>query len=207
MRYLDRLVGLFLILMARALTGAYANWRGCLPEPRQRLYFANHTSHLDFLLLWAMLPPSLRYRTRPVAGADYWGASPLRRYLIHRVFRGVLVERGRPNTGHNPLEPLQMALNSGDSLIFFPEGTRSPNGEMQAFKGGLFHLVRDHPGVEFVPVRIENLSRVMPKGGLIPVPLICILSFGTPVTLRDEETKPDFLGRARQAVLDMQPSP
>ncbi|MDP5239956.1 lysophospholipid acyltransferase family protein [Uliginosibacterium sp. 31-16] len=205
MQWFDRLVGRFLIALARILTGAYANWLGCRPEPRQRLYFANHSSHLDFLLLWAMLPPSIRYQTRPVAGADYWGASSLRRYLIHRVFRGVLVERARPSAGHNPLAPLQAALDAGDSLIFFPEGTRSLDGEMQAFKGGLYHLARDNPQVEFVPVRMENLNRVMPKGNLLPVPLVCILSFGAPVGLGADEAKPDFLVRARQAVLDMMP--
>ncbi len=205
MQWFDRLVGRFLIALARILTGAYANWLGCRPESRQRLYFANHSSHLDFLLLWAMLPPSIRYQTRPVAGADYWGASRLRRYLIHRVFRGVLVERAKPAAGHNPLAPLQAALDAGDSLIFFPEGTRSLDGEMQAFKGGLYHLARDNSHVEFVPVRMENLNRVMPKGNLLPVPLVCILSFGAPVALGAEEAKPDFLVRARQAVLDMMP--
>lgn len=200
---LDRIVGHFLILLGHLLTGAYANWLGCTPEPRQRLYFANHSSHLDFLLLWSMLPPALRYKTRPVAGADYWSATPLRRYLIHKVFRGVLVERARPSAGHNPLTPLQEALDAGDSLIFFPEGTRSLDGEMHDFKGGLYHLARDNRQVEFVPVYMENLSRVMPKGELLPVPLICILNFGAPVSLVDGETKTDFLVRARQAVLDM----
>ncbi len=201
----DRLVGLCLIALARLLTGAYANWVGCRPAPGQRLYFANHSSHLDFLLLWGLLPPALRYRTRPVAGADYWLATPLRRYLIHRVFRGVLVDRSKPRPGHNPLAPLQAALEAGDSLIFFPEGTRSPDGEMQAFKGGLYHLARDNPQVALVPVRMENLNRVMPKGHLLPVPLVCVLSFGAPISLTEAESKPDFLARAREAVLAMRP--
>lgn len=204
MQWLDRLAGRTLIALARLLTGAYANWLGCKPEAKQRLYFANHASHLDFLLLWAMLPPAIRYRTRPVAGADYWGASPLRRYLIHRVFRGVLVER-KPKPGVSPLTPLQAALDAGDSLIFFPEGTRSLDGEMQAFKGGLYHLARDNPQVELVPVRMENLNRVMPKGNLLPVPLVCVLSFGAPVALGADEPKTDFLVRAREAVLAMMP--
>lgn len=200
---LDRSVGRFLIGLARLLTGAYANWVGCTPEPRQRLYFANHSSHLDFLLLWGLLPPALRYRTRPVAGADYWNATPLRRYLIHRVFRGVLVERGGREAGGNPLAPLQAALEAGDSLIFFPEGTRALTDEMLPFKSGLYHLARANPALELVPVRMENLNRVMPKGELLPVPLVCILSFGAPVALGAEEPKADFLARARQSILDL----
>ena len=229
---MDRCVGRFLILIARLLTGAYANWVGCEPlkkvagpsqdfvgphggrltrdarsrgfaKSQQRLYFANHASHLDFLLLWAMLPPALRYQTRPVAGADYWNASPLRRYLIHRVFRGVLVERGGGADHGNPLAPLQAALDAGDSLIFFPEGTRALGDEMLPFKSGLYHLARANPQLALIPVRLENLNRVMPKGELLPVPLVCILNFGAPMALGADEPKDLFLVRARQAILDM----
>ncbi|MFT3735220.1 MAG: lysophospholipid acyltransferase family protein [Rhodocyclaceae bacterium] len=200
---LDRLAGRFLIFLARLLTGAYANWVGCRPEPQQRLYFANHSSHLDFLLLWGLLPPALRYRTRPVAGADYWNATPLRRYLIHRVFRGVLVERNRKDPADNPLAPLQAALDAGDSLIFFPEGTRSQTDEMLPFKSGLYHLAQANPALALVPVRMENLNRVMPKGELLPVPLVCILTFGAPVALGEDESKAAFLERARQTILDL----
>ncbi|WP_026258731.1 lysophospholipid acyltransferase family protein [Uliginosibacterium gangwonense] len=203
---LDRLVGIFLIALARLLTGAYANWLGCKPEVCQRLYFANHSSHLDFLLLWAMLPPRLRYKTRPVAGADYWNATCLRRYIIQRVFRGVLIERGGQHApNHNPLQPLQEALDAGDSLIIFPEGTRSLDGEIQPFKAGLYHLAQSNPQVEFVPVAMENLNRVMPKGELLPVPLVCVLSFGAPIVLGAEESKADYLARARQAIVDILP--
>ena len=200
-----RLVGLLLIGLARLLTGAYANWVGCRPDPKQRLYFANHSSHLDFILLWGLLPPAIRYHTRPVAGADYWNATPVRRFLIHRVFRGVLVERVRGGPGQNPLAPLLAAIDAGDSLIFFPEGTRALTDEMLPFKSGLYHLALANPALELVPVRMENLSRVMPKGELLPVPLVCILTFGAPVALGADEVKADFLRRARQAILDMQP--
>lgn len=200
-----RLAGLLLIGLARLLTGAYANWVGCRPDPKQRLYFANHSSHLDFVLLWGLLPPAIRYRTRPVAGADYWNATPVRRFLIHRVFRGVLVERMRSELGQNPLAPLQAAIDAGDSLIFFPEGTRALADEMLPFKSGLYHLALANPALELVPVRMENLSRVMPKGELLPVPLVCILTFGAPVALGADESKVDFLRRARQTILDMQP--
>ena len=73
---------------------------------------------------------------------------------------------------------LQAALDAGDSLIFFPEGTRALTDEMLPFKSGLYHLARANPTLELVPVRMENLSRVMPKGELLPVPLVCILTFG-----------------------------
>lgn len=196
--WLDRLAGKGLIGLARLITGARAFWTGCGPAPTQRLYYANHASHLDFLLLWAMLPPAIRYRTRPVAGADYWGSSAIKRYLIHRVFNGVLVERGSSKGGNNPLAPLYAAIAQGDSLIFFPEGTRSTTNEMLPFKAGLYHLAREFPQLDLVPVLIENLNRVMPKGHLLPVPLICVLHFGAPCHVHESEEKSVFLQRAQE---------
>ena len=143
--------------------------------------------------------------TRPVAGADYWQATPLRRYLIERIFRGVLVDRVHASAHVSPLEPLQHALDAGDSLIFFPEGTRSASGEVATFKPGLYHLARSNPELELVPVCIENLNRVLGKGDLLPVPLICTLGFGTPLALGPDEGKAEFLARARQAVVDQLP--
>ena len=204
--FIDRAVGLMFIGLARALTGAYAFWTGCAPDQTQRLYYANHASHMDFLLLWAMLPPAIRYRTRPVAGADYWQASAIKRYLIHRVFRGVLVERNSGATNQekrDPLAPLHEAIAAGDSLIFFPEGTRTMTDDMLPFKSGLYHLACQHPDLELIPVYIANLNRVMPKGNLIPVPVVCSLNFGAACRIAAGEEKASFLARAQQCLRDL----
>jgi len=200
---LESIAAALLITTAKLLTGVQARWRGCAPiaEP-QRLYFANHTSHLDFILLWAALPPRLRKRTRPVAAADYWTRSALRRYLIHSVFRGVLVDRER-KAASNPLQPLLDALDAGDSLIFFPEGTRNLADELLPFKSGVFHLAQDRPRVELVPVWLSNSQRVMPKGALLPVPLLCSVTFGVPTALLQNEAKSEFLGRLRLQLIDL----
>ncbi|MEC5384663.1 lysophospholipid acyltransferase family protein [Uliginosibacterium sp. H3] len=211
-RFIARIVALFLIALVRLVTGAQARWTGTAPLPQQRLYYANHSSHLDFLLLWALLPPRLRWQTRPVAGADYWNKSAVRRYLIRHVFNGVLVERGGDSkTGPNgerlndPLAPILAAVAAGDSLIFFPEGTRNANEEMLPFKSGLFHIARQCAQLELVPARIENLNRVMPKGELLPLPLVCTINFGAPVVLQADEPKEQFLTRARDAIIQMIP--
>jgi 1-acyl-sn-glycerol-3-phosphate acyltransferase len=204
---LEQLIASGLCVSARLITGVRAVWRGCPPIPRQRIYFANHASHFDFVLIWATLPPPMRRMTRPVAALDYWGANGLRHYLITRVFNGVLIDRKPPSRHINPLRPMVSALASEDSLILFPEGTRNPGGGVLPFKPGLFHLAKEFPEVELVPVWIENVGRVMPKGTLIPVPLICSLSFGQPVTLAAGESKPAFLERARQALLALAPPP
>ncbi|MNJ34453.1 1-acyl-sn-glycerol-3-phosphate acyltransferase [compost metagenome] len=190
---------------ARSITGARSLWLGCGPEPVQRIYFANHSSHGDFVLLWASLPPALRRTTRPVAGADYWQTSALRRYVINQVFNGVLIDRERHAPQDNPLQPMLDALEAGNSLIIFPEGTRNQEDGLLPFKSGIFHLATAYPQVQLVPVWIANLNRVMPKGRVLPLPLLCTTSFGTPLQLEVGECKAHFLQRSRAALLDLAP--
>lgn len=190
---------------ARLLTGARALWLGSTAQPTQRLYYANHSSHGDFVLLWASLPPELRKRTRPVAGADYWQKPGVRSFLINNVFNGVLVDRERKE-GANPLQAMLDALDGGDSLIIFPEGTRNLGDEqLLPFKSGLYHLAQARPEVELVPVWIANLNRVMPKGRALPLPLLCTLSFGAALEPIEGEAKDAFLHRARNALLALAP--
>jgi 1-acyl-sn-glycerol-3-phosphate acyltransferase len=190
---------------AKLLTGVRAVWRGSMPDTRQRVYFANHRSHGDFVLIWASLPPRLRRRTRPVAGADYWQANALRRYIASRVFRGVLIDRKVSPHKANPVELMGAALAAGDSLIIFPEGTRNLGDTLLPFKSGIYHLAKAHPEAELVPVWIENLGRVMPKGTFVPVPLLCSLTFGQGMSLAPGEARDDFLKRARDALLALAP--
>ncbi|OCR25631.1 acyl-phosphate glycerol 3-phosphate acyltransferase [Pseudomonas syringae] len=201
----EPLVATIITAGARSVTGARSLWLGCTPEPVQRIYFANHSSHGDFVLLWASLPPALRKLTRPVAGADYWQSSPLRRYIINRVFNGVLVDRQRKTPDSNPLQPMLEALENGDSLIIFPEGTRNLEDGLLPFKSGLYHLAKSYPQAELVPVWIANLNRVMPKGRVLPLPLLCTTSFGTPLQLGSDEIKEQFLLRSREALLALAP--
>ena len=181
----------------RFLTGLQAQWVGCEPQDVQRIYFANHTSHMDFVLLWSVLPAFLREKTRPVAAADYWNRGTVRPYLIHQVFRGVVIDRNCSDKTANPLADLIEALDHGESLILFPEGTRGNGATVQPFKCGVFHLAKARPHVELVPVWIDNAYRVMPKGTPVPIPLLCSVSFGQPTHLAPDETKEDFLRRLR----------
>ncbi|HEY1172848.1 MAG TPA: lysophospholipid acyltransferase family protein [Verrucomicrobiae bacterium] len=196
------MIAALLIGLVRLLTGARMRWQGTGPELRQRIYFANHSSNLDALVIWAALPSAIRKQTRPIAAKDYW-SSGLRAYLANEVLHALLIERKKVTASDNPLEQMEAALANGSSLILFPEGTRNAGPEPHAFKGGLFHLARKLPQLELVPVYLENLNRVLPKGEVLPVPMLGSITVGAPISLGAEEAKADFLERARLAVWNL----
>jgi len=203
MRLAD-LMGLLLNFIARLVTGTQGHWLGCPPTAEQRIYFANHQSHLDWVLIWAALPKDLRSMTRPIAAKDYWTSSPFKHWVTREVFNAVYVARQRTDD-QDPLEPLADALRQGDSLVIFPEGTRANKGEPQAFKSGLYHLAEQFPDVQLIPAWIDNVQRVMPKGEVVPVPILCSVTFGAPMRLERDEEKRSFLERARAAVVALRP--
>ncbi|KNZ31044.1 MAG: acyl-phosphate glycerol 3-phosphate acyltransferase [Methylibium sp. NZG] len=194
------LMGLLLSFAARLITGAQGHWQGCPPKAEQRIYFANHQSHFDWVLIWASLPRDLRAMTRPIAARDYWTSSPFKHWLTREVFNAVYVSRQRTDD-EDPLEPLMEALRNGDSLVIFPEGTRGNRDDPAPFKAGLYHLAEAFPGVQLIPAWIDNVQRVMPKGEVVPVPILCSVTYGTPLQLQDGEDKRVFLDRARAAVM------
>ena len=210
-----KVMGLFLLGLIRVLTGAQARWYGCPPKVEQRIYFANHQSHADLVLIWAALPKDLRSITRPIAAKDYWTQTPLKKWITTAVFNAVYVDRSaaRPlpgseagdsvvnETAADPLAPLVAALESGDSIILFPEGTRGHAEEPQAFKAGLYNLALRFPQVVLVPTWINNVQRVMPKGEVVPVPILCSVTFGEPIRVAAGEERRTFLDRARQTVI------
>lgn len=200
---MPRIIAGLIIGLAWLLTGARARWVDSEPgDEGQCIYVANHSSHLDFVLLWASLPIELRWRTRPVAAADYWGKSAIRRYLIHRVFRGVLVDRSGDHEQSDPLAPILAAMDEGFSLILFPEGRRNETEDvLLPFKSGIYRLVLSRPDVLVLPVWIRNSNRVMPRGRMVPLPVLCTLYFGASLVLFSGESKDDYLMRLRSALL------
>jgi 1-acyl-sn-glycerol-3-phosphate acyltransferase len=199
-----------LAAVARGITGVQVQWAGCEPDERQRIYFANHSSHLDFVVLWSALPPGIRAKTRPIAAKDYWEKSRLRRYLAEKVFKAVLIDRGGTGKSHHAeeghmaartlIDDLALALGDKHSMIFFPEGTRGNGDEVGPFRSGLFHLAHRRPDVQLVPAYLENLNRILPKGEFVPVPMLSLLTFGEPIQMKPDEHKDEFLERAREAV-------
>ena len=196
----------FLATLVRLFTGANGRWAGCAPDTRQRIYFANRTSNLDALALWAVLPPEVRVLTRPVAARDYWTAGKIRLHIAEKIFHAILIERKKPTAHDNPITQILDAMGDQRSIIIFPEGGRFSGPDPQPFKSGLYHLAQKRPDAELVPVLMDNLNRILPKGEVLPVPLLCSATFGAPIKLQAEEDKRAFLERARQAVIACRPA-
>ena len=194
------------ILLTKLITGAHAIWVGTQPTTGTvRVYFANHGSHLDFATLWAALPSAARETTRPVAARDYWDRNALTRGVAVGMFNSLLIAREAITRKDNPIEQMANAMREGHSLILFPEGTRSLDGNMAAFRPGLYHLASKVPHAELVPVYLQNLNRILPKGHLLPIPLMSTVVFGPPIKLDEGEKKADFLVRAKAAVVGLMP--
>ena len=199
--------------LAKRISGARVRWVGCQPQVRQRVYFANHTSHMDFLVIWAALPLPVRALARPVAARDYWTKSRLRHFLMTRLFRAILIERGCPkrpctveeraDPARAVIEPLLKALEAGNSLIVFPEGTRGTGEQVGLFKSGFYYLCRSRPDVELVPVFLGSFHRILPKGEFFPVPVLSAVTFGSPLRWRADESKKAFLQRTRSSLCEL----
>ena len=200
------MIDLVLIGLTRFLVGGHARWIGCFPTERQRIYFANHGSHLDALLLWSALPKNLRAKTHTAAAADYWGQGALRRFIAQKGLNAVQIDRSGSAAPGEALEPLRKVLAEGRSLIIFPEGTRSLNRLPGPFRSGLFRLAEEFPDVELIPVYLDSPARAMPKGTIVPLPIICSAHFGAALERIGNEEKEHFLDRARSAVAALAPS-
>jgi 1-acyl-sn-glycerol-3-phosphate acyltransferase len=200
------MIASILAAAAQVIAGSTVRWLGCAPTAGQRVYIANHSSHFDFIVLWSYLPPRLRRLTRPVAARDYWERDAVRRYLATRVFNALLIDRvatpgaAATGLGRQAVDQMVESLDNRHSLILFPEGTRGDGEDLAPFRSGLYHLCRTRPEIEVIPVYLENLNRILPKGHLLPVPMLSRITFGAPLHLQPAEDKDAFLERARQAV-------
>ena len=197
-----------LVRLSRLISGARAVFTTPIDGDAQRIFFANHTSHLDFIVVWSALPKNLRVKTRPVAGRDYWVKGRVRRYLSEKVFKGILIERTprsasteeKQEAARAGIERMAEEMGTDSSIIVFPEGTRGTGDEISPFKSGLYHLCRLKPGVQLVPVYLDNMNRILPKGEALPVPMLSRVVFGEPMEMRRDEPKEVFLERTRSAL-------
>lgn len=191
-----------IVLLAKLFSGFTVRWIDCQPDTCQRIYFANHTSHLDAVVLWSALPKEIRALTRPVAAKDYWSGGWIKPHIA-QSFNALLIDRKEIKVHKSPIDSMIRQMGDIYSLIVFPEGSRSAGDEMSDFKSGLYYLGKKRPDLELVPVYMENLNRILPRGEVLPVPLLSCITIGAPIFLEAGEPKIEFLRRARQAVLQL----
>jgi 1-acyl-sn-glycerol-3-phosphate acyltransferase len=189
-----------LALLARFLSGASRRWIDSQPDTCQRVYFANHSSHMDAIIIWSSLPQEVRSLTRPVAAKDYWMAGPIRRFMATKLFNAILIDRTNIKAHQSPVDYMIREIGHEHSLIVFPEGSRGDGREIGEFKSGLYYLAKKRPDIELIPVHLNNMNRILPRGEVLPVPLLTCITFGPPMWLEAGEPKADFLARAREAV-------
>lgn len=192
-----------LILIAKFLSGASVRWVDCQPDRCQRVYFANHTSHLDSIVVWAALPPEVREVTRMVAAKDYWNKGPIRRYLSKEIFNALLIDRTNVSIRNTPVQLMIDEIGDNYSMIIFPEGGRSTGETIQEFKSGIYYLAKKKPELELIPVYLDNMNRILPRGEVLPVPMCSRIVFGPPIWIERGEPKNIFLERTREAIVKL----
>lgn len=192
-----------IVLIAKFLSGASVRWVESQPDRCQRIYFANHTSHLDSIVIWSVLPEYVRRETRMVAALDYWSAGPFRRFLSLKVFNAILIDRKHVSIRNNPINQLLNEMGNDHSIIIFPEGGRGNGEKINDFKSGIFHLAKKKPEIELIPIYLDNMNRILPRGMVLPVPMLSRVVFGPPIWIEKGEKKEDFLERCREAVLKL----
>lgn len=139
---------------------------------------ANHSSHLDTISLLSLFPLRRLRRIRPVAAADYFERNRFVSLFTKTLFNILPIARKNITTENNPLRRMRDAIEAGDSLIIFPEGTRGSGEQIGEFRSGVAHLIEKTPGVPVVPAYLVNMGRSLPKGEFIPVPFFCEIRIG-----------------------------
>lgn len=155
---------------------------------------ANHSSHLDTVSLLNLFPLGRLRRVRPCAASDYFERDRLVSWFSHTFFNILSIARTELRRGEHPVRLMKEALGRGESLLFFPEGTRGTANELGPLRPGIAHLVEEMPDLRIVPAYLENMGRALPKGELLPVPFFCEVRLGAPRT---------FSGTREQVLADL----
>ena len=196
---------LFLWLVCRPLAAVFAGadvvGRERLPKTGPAILVANHSSHVDTLLLLTIFPARTVGRVRPVAAADYFLTNPVMSWFSRRLVGITPVSRTAAR-GEDVLAPAKAALAQGSILLLFPEGTRGAGDEMGPLKTGVARLVEAFPSAPVIPMWIQGAERVLPKGAVAPVPMTCCVLVGEPIVWRGDRAA--FMAELKAALEALQ---
>lgn len=203
---------LFFALIVRPvvsiLLGLHVRGREHIPARGPAILAANHNSHLDAMVLMALLPHRAIHRTRPAAAREYFTKNRLLSWFSRRIVGIIPIRRERSPDGEDPLSGCYGALERGEIVIFFPEGTRGEPEQLAEFRGGIAKLAQRYPEVPVVPIFLRGLGKALPKGEALLVPFFVDVFAGAPLRGRDhaENFLPALRGQIR-ALGDHHPAP
>lgn len=162
---LYRIIGKLLL----KITGVSLKQKLELGDEKQVIIVANHNSHWDTLAIMATVPYEIFKNLKPVAAGDYFAGKGLKRWVTNNVLDLLLIPRKRKGDV-SPLDQVRASLKSGKSILIFPEGTRGESEIMQDLKPGAAKLASEFPQIKVVPVQLEGMGKILPKGAKLPVP-------------------------------------
>lgn len=200
MSYLLRLVfyGVLVRTVVLFVLGLNVRHRERLPTKGPVIIAANHNSHLDAMAMISLLPLRLLPRVRPVAAADYFLRNRLLAWFALNVVGIVPLNRTRRDPHEDLLAPVAAALERGEILIFFPEGSRGEPEQLAEFKTGLARIAERRPDVDVIPVFTHGLGKALPKGEWVIVPFFIDIFVGEP--LRFDGDRARYMQRYRDAM-------
>ena len=156
------------------------------------IFAANHHSHLDTPLLLTSIPEPWRHKLVVGAAADYFFGTRVTSALSSLVIGAIPIERSK--VSRRSADQAADLVDDGWSLLLFPEGGRSPDGWGQPFRGGAAYLAQK-TGRPVVPIHLEGTGRILRKGRSLPRPSTTSVTFGRPLTPRDDENATRFAAR------------
>jgi len=172
-----------------------------LRNKKQFILIANHNSHMDTMAIMSSMPSRYIHLVHPVAAEDFFGGSRFKEILMRYMVNATLIPRKRANTEEDidPIEVMSNLLRKGRSIIIYPEGSRGAPGIMTDFKKGVGYLVKQNPTVDVIPVYLDGLHKILPKGKNLILPYNCRIIFGDSINFKSFNLE-DIIKDAEKAI-------
>ena len=197
---------LFVLLVAYPVVwlwlGTHVRHRERLPKKGPAIVVANHSSHLDILVLLTLFPLFSVPRVHAVAASDYFLRNRCLAWISLNLIGIIPLQRTLSKEATHPLQACFDALEAGKILIIFPEGTRGTGEQMGQLKYGIWYVAKRFPEVPVIPVYLQGLGKALPKGSRLPLPIFVGIAIGSAVFW--QEQKQAFIDGLQQRFLQLQ---